>query len=187
MPQTRGINQEHRVWIDSVTQARCCSCSTFLSSAEKTKSDPDNWRSCEKVPNVSVGLLCDSLCSERMSELGHFTIENLHKFFLLGWNREGCEFCNKSKHFLFFSYSLFPFYKCRWFVFFLANISLLLVLYLKMCVFVTCYILDIKILILLNRKHFWDVWGSWLGFKVGDQIGFRFGLGYMCSLFGFGW
>lgn len=38
----------------------------------------------EAVPNVSVGLLCDSVCSERMSELGHFTIENLHKIFLLG-------------------------------------------------------------------------------------------------------
>lgn len=72
--QEKG-EQENHVWSGSVTGARCCSCSTFLSSAEKTHSDPDNLRSCVPVPNVHDGLLCDSVCYDRMSELGHFAIE----------------------------------------------------------------------------------------------------------------
>lgn len=40
-----GEKRENHVWSHSVTGARCCSCSTFLSSAEKTHSDPDNLRS----------------------------------------------------------------------------------------------------------------------------------------------
>lgn len=60
----------------SVTGARCCSCSTFLSSAEKTYSDPDNLRNYVQVPKHNFGLFCDSMSCVRLSELGQFTIEN---------------------------------------------------------------------------------------------------------------
>ena len=55
----------------------------FLSSAEKTHSDPDNLRNYVQVPKHSFGLFCDSVSCVRLSELGQFTIENLVKDFLL--------------------------------------------------------------------------------------------------------
>lgn len=75
--------KESHVRSDSVTGARCCSCSTFLSSAEKTHSDPDNLRNYVQVPKHSFGLFCDNMSCVRLSELGQFTIENVFKDFLL--------------------------------------------------------------------------------------------------------
>lgn len=71
--------KESHVGSHSVTRARCCSCSTFLSSAEKTHSDPDNLRNYVQVPKHSFGLFCDSMSYVRLSELGQFAIENLLK------------------------------------------------------------------------------------------------------------
>lgn len=81
------------------------------------------------VPNV--GLLCESMCCDRMSELGHFAIENVRNVFsLLGWNTAGCWviFLISTKFkvlqdpsdeaYLSFCYSLFAFYKCGRFPFF---------------------------------------------------------------------
>ena len=78
-----GGEKRKHVWSNSVTGARCCSCSTFLSSAEKTHSDPDNLRNYAQVPKHSFGLFCDSVSCVRLSELGQFTIENPLKDFLL--------------------------------------------------------------------------------------------------------
>ncbi len=75
--------KDSHVRSDSVTGARCCSCSTFLSSAEKTYSDPEKFRNYVQVPKHSFGLFCDSMSCVRLSELGQFTIENVLKDFLL--------------------------------------------------------------------------------------------------------
>lgn len=92
MPRVEGRKKREikkkrsHVWSDSVTRARCCSCSTFLPSAEKTHSDPDNLRNSEQVPKHSFGLFSDSMSCVRLSELGQFTIEReLKAFFLIGW------------------------------------------------------------------------------------------------------
>lgn len=51
--------RENPVWSHSVTGARCCSCSTFLSSAEKTHSDPDNLRSWVRCQTLAC---CVKVC-----------------------------------------------------------------------------------------------------------------------------
>lgn len=53
---------ENHVWSHSVTGARCCSCSTFLSSAEKTHSDPDNLRSWVRRQTLAC---CVKVCVAR--------------------------------------------------------------------------------------------------------------------------
>lgn len=50
----RGGEGGRHVQSNSVTGARCCSCSTFLSSAEKTHSDPDNLKNYVQVPNIAL-------------------------------------------------------------------------------------------------------------------------------------
>lgn len=80
------------------------------------------------APNV--GLLRECMCSGRMSELGHFAIENRHNgFLLLGWNRAGCSvifltsaklkvlISHSDEAYLSFCYSLFAFYICGRFLF----------------------------------------------------------------------
>lgn len=55
----------------------------FLSSAEKTHSDPDNLRSYEQEPKHCFSLFYDSITCVRLSELGQISSESLLKDFLL--------------------------------------------------------------------------------------------------------
>lgn len=80
------INKKAMFGAFSVTRARCCSCSTFHSSAEKTHSDPRQFeKTVRKCQNIASACFCDSMSCVRLSELGQFAIENpLKDFSLMG-------------------------------------------------------------------------------------------------------
>lgn len=63
--------KESHVWSDSVTGARCCSCSTFLSSTEKNTI----WETMCKCQNIAWACFVTVCLVFRLPELGQFTIE----------------------------------------------------------------------------------------------------------------